>query len=199
MYNEIGRQMIFPRLSLPVVAPSLLLLLAQSVSATPSASAPAFLPDRTLECVLSRATNVDPSKQQTTADLVFEGRHRLALRLPAVPARRGAPPDPSDPAEPVDKRTRILADPDGLMKTVAPDFDRVVDLWPQRVEMIAKTSETSANGIPLMRLFVISPVDAKGTSASIFMTTAADAASMDINAMYHGACKVSLTRTHGGV
>lgn len=189
--------MIFPRLSLPLVAS--LLVLAPLVSATPSVSAPVILPDRTLECVLSRATNVDPSKQQTTADLIFEGRHRLALRLPAVPARRGALPDPSDPPEPVDKRTRILADPDGLMKTVASNFDRVVDLWPQRVEMVAKTSETSANGIPLMRLFVISPLDVSGTRASIFMTTAADAASIDVNAIYHGACKVSLTRADRGV
>lgn len=151
-----------------------------------------LLPDRTLECVVGRATNIDPSKQQTTADIVYEGRHPLTLRLPPIARHTGEPPDPSDDPEPVDARTRVLADPDGLMRNVATDFQRVVDLWPERVEMIAKTPEMSANGLPLVRLVVINPIDEARGAANLFMTNAADAGSMDMDSIYQGNCKVRI-------
>jgi hypothetical protein len=148
------------------------------------------LPDRTLDCVLGRATNIDPSKTQTTADIIYEGRHRFKLRLPPVLKHVGPPPDPTDDPEPVDIRTRVLADPDGLMRNAAPNFQRVVDLWPDRVEMIATTPEVSANGMPLLRLIVINPIDEPRGAASLFMTTAADAGSIDMGSVYQGSCKV---------
>lgn len=144
----------------------------------------AILPARTLSCVLGRATNLDPSKQQTTKDIIYEGRHDFALYLPSIPIRQGPPPDPGDPAEPVDPRTRIVSDPTGLFRGVPSRFDRVADLWPVRVELLTITKP------PVARLIIISSIDEKAGTASLFMTDSVDAATLDLEHVYQGNCTV---------
>jgi len=152
------------------------------------APASAMLAARTLSCVLGRATNLDPSKQQSTKDIIYEGRHEFALFLPAIPVRQGPPPDPGDPAEPVDPRTRVLSDPTGLMRGVPPRFDRVADLWPARVELLTVTRP------PVARLIIISSIDEHAGTASLFMTDSVDAATLDLDHVFQGNCTIKSER-----
>ncbi len=164
---------------------------AAALTAGASAAAPdshattaAMVPERQFECVLGRATNLDPHKLQTIADIRYEGAHQFALVLPPVPADRGPLPDPSADPEPVDPGVRILSDPDGLARDMT-EFFRVVDLWPDRVEMAGRIAgETS------VRLIILSEIDPDKSTANLFMTRAADAASLDLNRVYQGSCKV---------
>ncbi len=142
-----------------------------------------MLPDRYLQCILGRSTNIDPGKLQTAADIISEGRHQFTLRLPPIPAHVGEPPDPTDPAEPVDPRTRVVADPDGLMKGIAPVFTRVVDLWPQRVEMISEIASSA-----WLHMIIVAPIDPEKRRARVFMTRVKDAASFDLQNIYQGDC-----------
>lgn len=155
-----------------------------AANAAPTA-ADAAIPDRTLRCTLGRALNIDPAKNQTVADIRYEGAHRFALFLPGGPARQGPPPDPADDPEPVNPQTRILADPDGLARDMQPRFVRVVDLWPRRVEMAGRIEAGS-----LSRLIVISEIDAAKGTANLFMTKAKDAGSLDLAQVYQGGCIV---------
>lgn len=148
-----------------------------------------MLPDRLLRCTLGRATNLDPKKQQTTADIVYEGEHEFELFLPAVPVRQGPPPDATEPAEPVNPQTRIVADPDGLTNGFPRRFDRVVDYWPERVEMATTIDD------PLVNLIIINPIDATSGSASLFMTQATDVATYDLSKVYQGSCTVQTGAT----
>lgn len=163
-----------------------LLVGAQAGRAEVPSAAAAMLPERTLQCVLGRATNLDATKNQSTDEIVYEGRHAFTLFLPAIPVRTGPPPEAVDPAEPVDPRTRIVADPDGLTRAFPARFDRVVDYWPDRVEM------TTVIDNPLVNLIIIHPIDpAKGT-ATIFMTQATDVATFDMQHIYQGSCSVTI-------
>lgn len=155
-------------------------------------SAPALLPDRQLSCMVARATNVDPSRNQALSELSFEQARPLGLRLPSIAAHVGPPPDPSDPPAPVDPRTRITNDPSGLMADATRGIGRVVDLWPQRVEIMAPLEQRSANGMPLMRVIILSDFDAKTGRIRLFMATAADAGSLDVTSIHHGACEVTI-------
>lgn len=170
----------------------LLLAVAAPGAATPALPSAGLLPDRQLSCSVARATNVDPSRDQSLAELTFDSARPLSFHLPAIPAHDGPPPDPSDPPAPVDPRTRITDDPTGLMTDAAQGFGRVVDLWPQRVEMMAPINARSANGMPLMRVVILSDYDAAKGSARLFLATAADAGSLDVTSIYHGVCRVAL-------
>ncbi len=143
-----------------------------------------MLPDRLLRCTLGRALNLDPSKTQTIAEIKYEGAHSFSLFLPSVPMRTSEPPDPTLPAEPVNPATRITSDPSGLTKSVPPGFDRVVDYWPERVELTRVVSE------PLVNLIVVSDIDTKKGSANLFMTQATDAVTFDLKHVYQGGCSV---------
>lgn len=167
------------------------LVLSVGPSISVSAASPQMLPARTLRCTLGHALNLDPSKNQTVADIRYEGAHAFSLFLPAGPARQGPPPDPADDPEPVDPATRIIADPDGLARDMAPAFVRVVDLWPHRVEMAGRVEQV------LSRLIIISDIDlAKGT-ANLFTTRARDAGSLDLNQVYQGGCKIETVSRAG--
>ncbi len=167
----------------PATLLSLILLSACTTAAAARAPAP-MLPDRTLQCTLGRALNLDPSRHQTLDEIRYEGAHRFTLFLPAAPKHVGPPPDPSADPEPVDPAARVVADPSGLASTVPQGFSRVADLWPARVE-IATALEP-----PLTHIIIISDIDeAKGT-ANLFMTRAADAASLDLANVYQGGCTV---------
>ena len=132
--------------------------------------------------MLGHALNIDPTKWQTTAEIEYEGAHRFSLYLPALPKNAGPPPEPDGDPEPVNPATRIVADPSNLAGDAERSFLRVVDLWPERVEMISKIDEKYS------RLIILSDIDpAKGT-ANLFMTRAADAASLDLRNIYQGRC-----------
>ena len=144
----------------------------------------AMLPARTLHCTLGRALNLDPSKDQSVGDIRHEGAYRFALFLPAAPVRQGPPPDPGDAPEPVDPAVRVVEDPQGLASDMRMPLYRVADLWPQRVELVGLVNP------PVARLIIISEIDtAKGT-ANLFMTRAADAASLDLDNVYQGGCRI---------
>lgn len=172
---------------IPSVGAVCALLAAIPAGAVPiSAAAPAMLPDRTLTCTLGRMTNIDATKDQKESDIVYDGAHRFVLFLPAIPVRTTPPPEAIDAPERVDPRTRIVADPDGLTRGFPNRFDRLVDLWPNRVELTTTIDD------PLVNLIIVNPIDpAKGT-AMVFMTRATDVATFDMTQIYRGPCTVTL-------
>ncbi|MFM9976640.1 MAG: hypothetical protein ACKVOP_01150 [Sphingomonadaceae bacterium] len=146
----------------------------------------AMLPDRTLTCIVGRSIGVDQNKWQTTKDVKSEGQHRIVLRLPARPAHVGDLPDPTDVPEPIDPETKIVSDPDGITANVAKTFSRVVDLWPQRVEIIAAIRDSA-----WQHVMIVDPIDPKTGRAHLFMAPVKDAATMDLQRIYQGSCKIS--------
>ncbi len=146
----------------------------------------AMLPDRYLQCVLGRSTNLDPTKRQKTSEIISEGRYSISLRLPPIPVRTAAPPEPNDPPEPVDPRTRIISDPDGLAKGVSPTFFRVADLWPKRVEMIS-----TIPGSPWLHMMIVDPINPAKRRAHLFLARVKDAATMDLKRVYQGECQIN--------
>ncbi len=146
------------------------------------------IPGRLLTCVLGRATNLDPHREQKRSEVIYEGSHKFSLFLPQTPRRTLPPPDPTEPPEPVDARTRIVADPDGLTINVPARFDRVIDMWPERVEMTTTVVE------PMVNLIIVSDISADGTRASLFMTKATDVATLDLKNVYSGDCRVGFGR-----
>jgi hypothetical protein len=159
---------------------------APALTAVEPQTADAMLPNRKLDCVLRRATNIDTKKTQTIADVIYEGHHPFSLFLPAIPARTGPPPEAIDAPEPVNPATKILLDPDGLTKNFPNRFDRVVDYWPQRVEMTTTIND------PLVNLIIISDFDQTSGTANLFMTQATDVATFDMQHIYQGICKVTV-------
>jgi hypothetical protein len=149
-------------------------------------AAPAMLPNRLLTCVLGRATNIDTKKDQKMSDIIYEGRHDFSLMLPSIPVRTGPPPEAVDAAEPVDPRTKIILDKSGLAKDFPNRFDRVVDLWPERVEMTTTIND------PLVNLIIVSNIDAAHGTAWLFMTQATDVATFDMKHIYQGPCNVAV-------
>lgn len=166
--------------------PALLLAALLGIGAAP---APKMIPDRLLDCTLARMTNFDPKGRQSAADIVYEGKHPFELRLPKTPVRTTPPPEITQPAEPVDPRTKVVADPDGLTRGFPNRFDRVVDLWPERVEM------TTTIDTPLVNMIIVHPIDpAKGT-ATLFMTRAKDLNAYDTDHMYTGECRIETPKS----
>jgi hypothetical protein len=149
--------------------------------ATPAA----MLPARLLDCSLGRVTNFDPKRDQPMSEFKYDKFHPFKLFLPSIPARTTPPPDPTSPAEPVDASTRITADPDGISGDAAKRaFDRVVDMWPKRVELTTPTSNIAWNVI------VIDQVNLDKSTATMFMSRANDAFTFDLKNMYYGICKI---------
>jgi hypothetical protein len=152
--------------------------------AAPAVAGGGMLPERMLECRLSRITNFNPAREQAPSELTYEGDHRFALFLPSIPVRTTEPPRSTLPPEPVDPRTRIVADPDGISAgAAARPFERVVDYWPERVEMTTPIGNGSVNLIILQRS------QAKPGLVDLFMTRATDAVSWDEKHIYSGHCK----------
>jgi len=153
----------------------------------PAPGKPAIIPERLLDCTLGRITNFDPTREQAASEYVFAGRHKFRLFLPAAPARTMPPPDPTDTPEPVDPRTRIVADPDGLANdSKAMPFDRVVDLWPGRVEMTKPINNVAVT------LIMVDGFDQARSAATLFLTKANDAVTFDLENLYYGQCGVTL-------
>lgn len=143
-----------------------------------------MLPDRLLQCRLGRIVNFDPYHDQSAADLRFEGMHGFTLFLPGIAVRTALPPDPAEPPEPVDPRTRIVADPDGIAAQAGPGFVRAVDYWPERVELAGAVAGDMLNAI------VVSGFDARTGTASLFMTHANELSHFDQDHLYQGTCSV---------
>ncbi len=148
-----------------------------------------MLPGRLLACSVGHVTNFDPSREQTAADLRFDGFHEFSLFLPAIPALKGAPPDASEAAPPVDPRTRIVSDPDHISGQPDRSFGRIVDLWPDRVEL----SATIAG--PLLNTIVITPIDTMHGTANLFMMRATELTHFDATHIYQGICRVTVGET----
>lgn len=176
-----------------VLAASMLVLAAAGIPPTVQGVAhrqdggeAAMLPPRMLRCLLGRVMNFDPSRDQPVAEYRYDGRHRLTLFLPEAPRRTTPPPDATAAPEPVDARTRIIADPDGIAGEAAfRPFQRVVDLWPSRVEMMTPLNKVVANVI------VIAQVSPDQGGATIFMARANDATTYDLQHLYFGKCRVA--------
>ena len=104
---------------------------------------------------------------------------RIEIGDPAEPPRSTLPPEPVDP------RTRIVADPDGIAAgAAAKPFERVVDYWPERVEM------TTPIGNGLVNLIILQRSQTKPGLIDLFMTRATDAVSWDEKHLYSGHCKI---------
>ncbi|ATY34238.1 hypothetical protein CVN68_21625 [Sphingomonas psychrotolerans] len=145
-----------------------------------------MLPTRLLECRLGRITNFDPSREQAPSEFKYEGSHPFALLLPSIPVRTTEPPRSTLPPEPVDPRTRIVADPDGISAGAAGrPFERVVDYWPERVEM------TTPIGGGAVNMIILQPSEAQPGLVDMFMTKATDAVTWDLDALYSGRCKLA--------
>lgn len=164
---------------------------AGATCASAASDKTARLPARVVTCLLGHATNFDPQKQQTQADITFDTHHRLSLYLPGIDARTAPPPDATEAAEPVDSRTRITEDPDGLTADAPGPFDRVVDLWPERVEL-ARTTATGA-----FKTLLVSDYDPARGTARMFLGTAADITTYDLKRIYMGECTVALKPPRG--
>lgn len=176
------------RIALLLSAPALLLGAAAPAQPTaPQAAPAAMLPERILHCTLGRAIGLDPSKQQTMADITLEGAHSFVLRLPSVPQHQGEPPEPSADPDPIAPGTAILTDPAGIAQDMTRGFYRVGDLWPQRVEMVGLIEPA-----PMVRLIIVSDIDETAKTANLFTTRAVDAASIDLDQVFEGGCRVEM-------
>ncbi|HEX7853227.1 MAG TPA: hypothetical protein VF503_05975 [Sphingobium sp.] len=148
--------------------------------------APASAP-RLLDCSLGHITNFDRDKAQTMADYSFDGWHSFKLFLPATPPRTKQPPAATAAPEPVDPKTTIVSDPDRISdQAFGRPFGRVVDLWPERVEMTTPISDVAVN------LIVIDHIDTAAATATLFLTHANDALTFDLKNLYIGKCKVAI-------
>ena len=162
------------------------LALIAGVSHAQAAPAP-LLPERVLTCRMGHVTNFDAHREQTAAELTYDGFHAFALRLGVTPLRAGPPPDATEAPTPIAPRTRILADPDRIAPQVSPRFERVVDQWPQRVELSAPIAGRVKNAL------VITGYDPARGTANLFMMRAAELTQFDPHQMYQGTCTVALT------
>ncbi|MBV2150026.1 hypothetical protein KRZ98_17425 [Sphingobium sp. AS12] len=160
----------------------------RSAPATPAPVTRGIIPGRHLDCTLGRIANFDPNRVQEASEYVFEGRHKFGLFLPTTPVRTAPPPDPVDAPEPVDPQTRIVVDPDGLARdSEGRPFNRVVDLWPERVEMTKPINDVAVT------LLIVDGIDQARSTATVFLTKANDAATFDLKNLYYGQCGVTVS------
>lgn len=160
---------------------------AQAQAAAPSKPAAApqkFQQDRLLKCTIGHVINFDPHVEQTPETLRYDGFHEFNVFLPGIPVQVGRPPDAVEDAPAVDPRTRILRDPDHISGQPNDTFGRIIDLWPERVEL-----STSIDG-PLLNLIVINPIDLATGTAQLFMLRATELTNYQQDHIYQGACHI---------
>lgn len=168
------------------LAAALVALTAMSGCAHAAQAGPAMLPDRLLTCTLGHATNIDATRDQRADEIVYDSHHAFSLFLPAIPVRTAPPPDATEPAEPVDKKTAIVADPDGIAANLAGPVNRIVDLWPDRVELVLPMTTRQS------KLLIINGFDPATNTVNLFMTDAKDLATFDMERIYSGPCTVNI-------
>jgi hypothetical protein len=142
------------------------------------------LPDRRMECSIGHVINFDPSHDQSAAELRYDGWHRLVLFLAHNQRLTGTPPDPIEDAPKVDPRTRIVEDPDHISAQPDGRFGRLIDLWPDRVEL----STPIAGG--LLNAIVLRPIDEKSGTVNLFMLRASELTHFDPAHIYQGTCRI---------
>ncbi len=146
----------------------------------------ARIPDRMLTCSIRHITNFDPSKQQTAAELVYDAVHPFSLFLPSIAVRTKGPPEPFEKPERVNRRTRILTDPDAIAPQPGRRFERVIDYWPDRTELSSTISGVLLNAI------VITNYDPASGTANFFMTRATELTHFEPSHIYQGQCQVRI-------
>ncbi len=160
--------------------------LIKTVASPPQEQSRPMLPPRMLDCRLGRITNFDPSRDQAPSEYKYDGDHPFRLFLPSIPVRTTEPPRSTQAPEPVDPQTRIVADRDGISAGAAGHpFDRVVDYWPERVELTTPLESGEVN------LIILQQSEGRKGMTDIFMTKAKDAVTYDQAHLYSGRCKVT--------
>lgn len=144
----------------------------------------AMVGKRVLNCHVRRATNIDPSKEQAEADIVYAEAHDFTLELAAgqVPLATGvstAHPDVAPPAQ-----YRIASDPQQLFQMAGSTLDRVADYWPKHVE-VGKTVMGKAFSFVLLDQIAGDP-----THMTAFVSRAADAVTIDLTWIHRGQCEI---------
>ncbi len=119
-------------------------------------------------------------------EIKYEGSHNFTVFVPAAISRGAPAPDAADPTTAANPTTQVLSDPSGLRRGVPAGFERVVDLWPERVEL------TQTIKRPLAHFMVINQIDETTRTANLFMTTATDVAAMNLKTVYQGPCSYAL-------
>jgi hypothetical protein len=158
------------------------------------------LPDRVLDCQVRHITNFDPHLAQTASELQYDSVHRLVLFLPSIRPRTSLPPAPFDKPEKVDPRTRIISDPDKIAPQPHHRFARVVDYWPDRVELssvISGTDRATLTTSPLLNVIVINPIDVANGTTNLFMTRATELTHFQPNHIYQGSCAIHIGKPSG--
>ncbi|KPF78542.1 hypothetical protein IP88_03345 [alpha proteobacterium AAP81b] len=157
-------------------------------SPTPASPAPppAIHPDRTLTCDMRRVTNADLSRVQPAEELLYEGNSRLVLHLGAVAVHSGPPPETFETPEATAPTTRVTADDGGILAGVPQKFTRVVDRWPDRVEIATEIDDQVIN------VMVLNPIDVAANRARLFMTFSNYQFGYDPKRIYIGECTVAI-------
>jgi len=160
-------------------------LLASCVSArAEETKQDVMLPDRLLECSVGRVINFDPSREQTAAELRYDGFHPLVILLASGRRLVGRPPDATEEAPPVDPRTHIVADPDHITAQPSDRFGRLIDIWPNRVEI------STPIGGDMLNAIVLNPIDEATGRANLFMLRASELTHFDPAHIYQGMCQI---------
>ncbi len=146
---------------------------------------PVLLPERLLDCSIGHVINFDPAHEQTADQLRYDTRHHFVVFLARHRRLVGVPPDPLDKAPKVDPRTRIIADPDHISAQPGPNFGRLIDQWPERVEL-----STPINADGLLNAIVLNPIDEAGATAWLFMLRATELTHFDPAHIYQGTCHI---------
>lgn len=160
------------------------LLLVAWLPMAMAAAPPAQLPGRALACTMHRVANFDPSRTQTPEELVLEGESALDLYIGPGPVRTNLPPEPFEPPEPTPPGTRVVRDTGKLLDGVPGPFTRVVDRWPERVEI--------ANDLPdnHFNLIIVAPIDPVAGTATLLVTYVDITMTYDGRRVWLGDCTV---------
>lgn len=161
-----------------------LLLAALLPLALSAAPAPTELPGRALSCTMRRVTNFDPSRTQTAAELVLAGESALDLYIGPGPVRTNLPPEPFEPQEPPPPGTRVLRDTGKLLAGVPARFTRVVDRWPDRVEIATDLSDSRFS------LMIVAPIDPVAGTATLLVTYVDITMTYDAGRVWLGDCRI---------
>lgn len=142
------------------------------------------VPPRILQCHVRHATNIDPTANQSEADILYSDEADFTLELGAgqVPLAVGLGTANAGEAPPASYR--ITADPQKLFAMAGPSFDRVADYWPKHVE-VGKTIMGKA-----FSFILLDAVEGDPAHMTAFVSRAADAVAIDLGWVYRGRCEL---------
>lgn len=139
---------------------------------------------RVLHCSVRHATNLDISKQQTDADIIYGDAHDFTITLAGgqIPYAVGTGTARSDIMPKAGYA--ISSDPQGLFSMGPAGLDRVADYWPKHVE-IGKTIMGKAFAFVLL-----DAVQGDPTRMNAFVSRAVDAVTIDVTWVHRGTCTI---------